>query len=899
MTCGQCGSPNPVDAAWCGRCGSRLGQPNQLQNLSDAPIRKASSSEAGPTASLGTSATATHERIIWNQVRRSRKHLLAVLSVVLSVAIVTLAITSWRLNWPITVASSAAHLASHSNAMIAGHVDPPFGSPNRYRIFSNARTYAVNSSGAFEAPMSQPVTLLVAQAPDEHHALLAVAVDGGPRRQSTVNITAKSTAQALVFLSPYLATGIGTRAAAILRRLPTVSGLSQLTSDIKSLGGLTAQPNTSRLAQDLRSTAAAAARDLTSLSRQSRRSESNGQLLSYLGDQSATTPVLANSDPASGAPCAQDYPVSGAFSGISDNTLTSVLADQNQSQCDISVTDNGPASQSVLGVIPPIIPAWVDVVYSLPASAFTSTSAVQAAANDPSQRCSTFGESSPETGTSVVLPPLSYVDWLTDPVATALSSAAGFAFSALGGSVSYNVVVPASTPALYISRAFSGGGQWTGSGSLNPFELNNNCLTSALPDGNTFYQEGESLNFVFILLDAISPIVDMGQTVKDNAPCWIRTVQAAFGPAAQAIGSSNTNNSGVAAALESFIGSEYQKVTSDLLGCESSQAVSLTLEGILGEATSALLDKAFAAADEAGALLTLGNLEEYSHAVESAFVPIDSPFSASSGAAPGGSTPSSGTPSSWLGTWTGAITQPGSPGPSPWHLTMNIDSLAGGQAGTYQAPDLMCSGTLSFVSISGNSLELNETVTVQPPFGTAWYCVGGPITLTSTGQDTATYSWSGGAASGLITKASSSSSSSSPASTPGSGGSSAILGTWAVAPITDLLPPPNGSAGLTPLQGFHLDIASVAASGVVQGSFSFFGDGLLSPTANGTMDGELNGSSIDLRGSAAGISFTFTGSDSMQGDLTIHGNTTPVSFLATSGQSQPNQGCCGINNPPS
>jgi hypothetical protein len=535
--------------------------------------------------------------------------------------------------------------------------------------------------------------------------------------------------------------------------------MAHLVADIKDLDGVPAELSNSGFTQDLKSTANTVTQEVSGAERKAG-ARKQGELSKATSQGPVPVELTASVAPATTAtPCTQDYPVSGAFSGSFDYTSVAVLSDsQNDTECDVSVTDDGLASKPVFGFIPPIIPGWVDAVYSIPSSTFATTSAMAAAANDSSQACMAYGESSQPVGTSVVLPPPSYVDWLTDPVATAISAGANAAFNRVEASTPSDEAVPMATPALYMSRAFSGGGLWTGSGSLNPYELNNTCLVSAVPDGESLNTDGEELNFILILFDAISPIVNLNQTVQDNGPCVSTAIQAAFGAAAQAIGSTGTTSSGVTQALENFLWNEYQAISSQLLGCESSQAVSNTLESFIGKSTSDLLDKGFATADEAGALLTLGNLEEYGHAVESAFVPIDSPFSAGSSSSPSGSPPANGASSAWLGMWAGTINQPGAY-VNPWKLTMNINSLTGGIAGTYDEPDLKCSGTLSFISATTDELQLSETVVEQPPPGTPWYCVGGPITLSATGNDTATYSWSSGAAYGPITRQSSSSSS--------------------------------------------------------------------------------------------------------------------------------------------
>ncbi len=93
----------------------------------------------------------------------------------------------------------------------------------------------------------------------------------------------------------------------------------------------------------------------------------------------------------------------------------------------------------------------------------------------------------------------------------------------------------------------------------------------------------------------------------------------------------------------------------------------------------------------------------------------------------------------WLGTWSGPVTQVPSPG-FPYSVTMNITSLSTQPAGTDTYSTFGCTGELSLVSVTAETLVLHEHITQQ---GSSYTCIDGDITLTSTGVDTADYDWTG------------------------------------------------------------------------------------------------------------------------------------------------------------
>lgn len=104
---------------------------------------------------------------------------------------------------------------------------------------------------------------------------------------------------------------------------------------------------------------------------------------------------------------------------------------------------------------------------------------------------------------------------------------------------------------------------------------------------------------------------------------------------------------------------------------------------------------------------------------------------------------------SWLGEWRGTIIQPDSSVHS-WSFAMTLTYARGRIVGSYVEMSLKCRGTLSSTLADSAKLDLDETVTIQPPSASPWFCAGGPIQIRRIGKDSATYSWDGGVAHGVI-----------------------------------------------------------------------------------------------------------------------------------------------------
>ena len=523
--------------------------------------------------------------------------------------------------------SSQAPPSNHA----IGLLDAPGENVSSYTIMDGHSSTPVASNGQFTLPsVKHGASLLAAIPPSHQHVYLAVLPSGDPNN-SDVRVSAASTAQALIFLSPALATGTSISARSILNHLAALSGIAPLSQLINRTHGVDLNnPNSDLTDQIARSTESV----LISLAKIERRYRSHRE---NEADRERNSLTLRTDDrllsATSTTACESDQPVEQE---IFDDTAVAVSAASAPNECDLTVSDTGPGSQPVGGLIPPIVPAWIASVDPLSAAQFTSDADLQQEVTNTSNSCNTFGTSM-ATGTEVVMPPLSYVDWLTNPIASLVTTLVNSAYSPPNpGTIS----ISQSPGALYLEDAFSGGGSWTGPNSINPLRLNDSCLDQNLFDGPLLSSEAEVLNFVIILLDAVSPIVNLSQTVKDNYKCVTDVIEGAVGPIARAVGDSGSNNTDPISIVSGLFLNDLVPLSTGLVGCAEASAASDALDTFLTKAADKTWALMTAAADEAGTVLVLGNLEEYSYAVEGNVVPVDSPFTSTTTTSPPSSTTS-------------------------------------------------------------------------------------------------------------------------------------------------------------------------------------------------------------------------------------------------------------------
>jgi hypothetical protein len=111
----------------------------------------------------------------------------------------------------------------------------------------------------------------------------------------------------------------------------------------------------------------------------------------------------------------------------------------------------------------------------------------------------------------------------------------------------------------------------------------------------------------------------------------------------------------------------------------------------------------------------------------------------------------------------------------------------------------------------------------------------------------------------------------------------ALSGTYTTGPISDLLG--GASGGLAPYQALDITISSEIGNSL-QGSFVYYGNGLLRATNAGSISGRSNGSSISLMGAGPGFTFSLSattsesiGSISISGTLTSGGTSTQIQMF--------------------
>jgi hypothetical protein len=305
-----------------------------------------------------------------------------------------------------------------------------------------------------------------------------------------------------------------------------------------------------------------------------------------------------------------------------DNTSASIAA--TSSGCAASLGLNGPASSS-LGVSIETV-TWVYEIAQLDSSDFSSASAASAST---AAGCGTYKRAGSASTSGdgaylareVLLPPPSVFDWMTKPVGTAIASAASQLFSAGG----QGGATPLQHDGVYIYRAFSGGGQEIGPSKLNQLWYDNSCLTAptasgGAPNGLADSRAATALNLFITALGAISPILDF-TSIADH-----KCASDAFTSAIQAIDKQVTtvgNTSGDY--WPTLLGETTPSLFSDLLGCAAETGTEdwLTELWQLEEHTIAA---ALLPANLAVAALDLDNLAEYTHAAESGFFVVGSPF---------------------------------------------------------------------------------------------------------------------------------------------------------------------------------------------------------------------------------------------------------------------------------
>ncbi|MGO9151540.1 MAG: kelch repeat-containing protein [Acidimicrobiales bacterium] len=203
---------------------------------------------------------------------------------------------------------------------------------------------------------------------------------------------------------------------------------------------------------------------------------------------------------------------------------------------------------------------------------------------------------------------------------------------------------------------------------------------SGLSYGAQDYADATALNFLLIALDAISPVVDLNTESKNSPRCVMPAIKAALTSISQVVAANNAANTGPEGEFTDVIDNQVGPLLSALAGCAASTAVSASIDewlamtlGQTADDVAETLTKALLPADLAAAFLKLDDLEEYSHAVESAFVILGSPFALSSTTTTSTTTPTQVSPTSW----TDATSTVGTPPPARAESAMAYDAADG------------------------------------------------------------------------------------------------------------------------------------------------------------------------------------------------------------------------------
>ena len=490
---------------------------------------------------------------------------------------------------------TAASSSSHRQAVV-GTLQVPGPLPaNAFTVDGNGTLTHVSRNGTFRlSPTWKPVAIVVAADRTHHLGLMSLSVQREPTAPVHLAVTPESTAEALVFLSPLLSTSNPVVAKATMAVIAKDAQVRALASKIASLlrkPPVGSQPELA-LEQPLE-------KAITSV-------------LKKESQLKAEHPIPPNGggsrDPGTGQCTGTLIKAENSYDATQMN-----IASGGNGTCDLQVLENGPAASQATT-------AWVATVYQLNPDTFVSPTEVQSDANN---MCETYGLSQAnEMGTLLVLPPTSIYDWLTDPVSSLIGQAT---------SLDVTPYINATTPGLYIYRAYSGGGQLTGQGNLNPLWANDSCLldSSSEPNATSLYNTALGVNVLLMALDGINPILGVTADVQGNEGCVAPFLSGAVSSVSELTDSSLQTATGVIQTVASVA----TPLLTGLLSCQvgiaqdtATNSIIQQLYGLSDTASEEVLAKAELPVQLGATALKAINLMEYSHPVESGFVTLGSPF---------------------------------------------------------------------------------------------------------------------------------------------------------------------------------------------------------------------------------------------------------------------------------
>ncbi len=274
-------------------------------------------------------------------------------------------------------------------------------------------------------------------------------------------------------------------------------------------------------------------------------------------------------------------------------------------------------------------------------------------------------------------------------------------------------------------------------------------------------------NGVAAVADALNPNLPEGQKLLDvslNATSALVPVAADY----LATGATLATAGGTVTTADGIVGWSSEATTPGLLSADA-ELIKIETEAIHGvvslAATPSVQQGLSSIVSDvqsgiAGSELSLGSLAGSFDGVSGAVSALGSTLGKLGTVPTATASPPNGSGQSalsqWVGTWSGTITEPGSAGPNPYNFKASLTNSSSGVLGSYSEQNSLCSGTLTYDSATGTTLELTESVTTQTPPGTSWECLGGPVVLTMQSPGVATYSWTSGKATGTIRRTGSS-----------------------------------------------------------------------------------------------------------------------------------------------
>jgi hypothetical protein len=515
---------------------------------------------------------------------------------------------------------------------ITGRLTPPAGySAAQFSVVGLGKTGSVSAAGSFSVQVRRKGVTLVAAIPRGGNFALMQVVDG--ETSSTV-ISPRSTADALMFLTPLWATTVPAQVMAMMKVIDENAAVATLGTGLSTMMGRANLLGSSHFLALYDSAVRSVATELAVTMRRPLTPPSRS-------DTAQDTAFLRGAAFLRGIACTQTVPITPGYDQTDMTT--------GSSPCRLTLTTDGPASEGLGLQIATTDWLWTAAPVSAAASSQPGlspgpSSAAQLTA-DAGQACTAYSGEQNASAPMLLVPPQSVYSWLSTPVSAIIKAAAVTAVPALSADPGYRV--PTGNT-VYVYRAYSGGGQLVT--ALNPGLGDDSCLNSAtgtVADPGTLASAALAINLLTTGLNVIVPVIDIADPDADRT-CQLKALTAALGAIETQLGSGSAIGQSVGSLAESLLTGVISLLPS-LADCIASNAVNTSLINWLVDvykADKALVTKVIGVAQLfpllGAAAINLINLAEYSHPVESGFVEVGSPFTTSSTPPPPSSSPTPG-----------------------------------------------------------------------------------------------------------------------------------------------------------------------------------------------------------------------------------------------------------------